>query len=157
LERRELPVAAAAIAPATAASTTAATPAAESASSSAATAMTAPATASSFARRTRFVDDKIAAVEVLAIQGLHGLVGFLVILNFDEAKASRLTGEAVPDEGNAGRSNTCRRKPLGKIVLRRLKREIAHVELLHLLTPSARGRQFSTGHAEEADNKTRAV
>src|SRR5437870_11837966 len=119
--------------------------------------MTAPAAASPFARGTRFVDDKVAAVEVLAIQGLHGLVGFLVILNFDEAKASRLTGETVPDEGNAGRSNTCRRKPLGKIVLRRLKREIAHVELLHLLTPSARGRQFSTGHAEETDTKTRAV
>lgn len=154
-DRCGLPVAAAAVAPATA-TTSSATPAAEPPTSSAASG-TAPAATTAFAGGTRFVDDKIAAAEVLAVQSLDGLVRFLVTLDLDEAKTAGLPRKAVTNEGHTGGSNAGLHKPLTELLLGCLKGEIAHIELLHLLTPSARGRQSPRDLAEEANTKTRAV
>jgi hypothetical protein len=69
------------------------TPAAPStASASAKPATTAPTTASTAAlpRWPRFVDDNIAAHEIMAVQSLNGTLGFLIAIDFDESEPARL-------------------------------------------------------------------
>jgi P pilus assembly chaperone PapD len=52
------------------------------------------ATTTGFAR-TRLVYDDGAAHKVLAVESLNGTTGFLVVVDFNEAKASRLARELV--------------------------------------------------------------
>src|SRR5690348_16640662 len=44
-----------------------------------------------------FVDRQVTALEVIAIQGLHGLLGGLLAVHLDEAETSRTARLAVHD------------------------------------------------------------
>src|SRR5215471_9960965 len=45
-----------------------------------------------------FVDVEGAAIEVLAVEGVDGVVGFRVVRHFDECESARLTRIAIPDD-----------------------------------------------------------
>jgi hypothetical protein len=99
--------------PASAPAASAATPAR---SSSAATAKAASATtparssssptATTLTRRPRFVDDNIAAHEIVAVQSLDGTFGFLVTIDFDESESSWLPRKTVAHQGDIRRSDS---------------------------------------------------
>jgi hypothetical protein len=111
------------------------------------TAKTTPAAApaSALFLRTGFVDDEIAAAEVLAVHGIDGAISFFVIGDFDESETARLTGETITNEINSRGIDTSLREMLVQGILRRGKRKIANVKLLHLRTPSARNRTACRG------------
>src|SRR5208283_912099 len=102
-EREKLPAVAAVSAITTAVATSAtaaaaAIPAAATAASTTAIAAT-PTTATGALRlRTRFVDDKVPAPEVLTIQARHGAVGIFIVGDFDEGETPRLSREAIPNQ-----------------------------------------------------------
>jgi hypothetical protein len=76
------------------ATTTAARPSSATATAKPATATTAarssPATTTTLTRRPRFVDDNIAAHEIVAVQSLDGTLGFLVAIDFDKSEPAWL-------------------------------------------------------------------
>src|SRR5712692_8079497 len=133
----------AAVATISAAPTTAPAAAAASAAISATAAPAATATA--FCLGPRFVDHQVPPAEILPVQGVDGAVGIFVIGDFDEGEPARLPRKTVTDQINARGSNTDLRKPFLKLLFRRGKRKIPNVELLHLLTPSARNPLASRG------------
>jgi hypothetical protein len=118
---------------ATAASTTAtaASATATAASITTAAASAASAAPSAFARGTRLVDDNVTAHEVMAVEGLDRAAGIVVVIHFDEAKPTRLSGKAVPDQRHIGRCNARLRKPTAYVLLGSLERQVAHIEFLH--------------------------
>src|SRR5882672_743824 len=88
----------------------AAVPASASAPSSSATttaeaATAAPAspTAPAFSRRPGFVDNNVAAHEIVAVQSLDGTLGFLVAIDLDKSKPTWLPRETVADQGDIRR------------------------------------------------------
>jgi len=95
--------------------------------------------------RPRFIDDEVPPAEVLAVQRVDRAVGVFVALHFHEGKAAGLTREPVTNEIDTRGSyaNLC--EPFLQLLFRRGKRKIADVELLHLLTPSARNPSKSRG------------
>src|SRR5579859_703527 len=119
------------------------------AASAAVTAATATAstttTTSALSLRPRFIDDEVPPAEVLAVQRIDRAVGVFVALHFHEGKAAGLTREPVTNEIDTRGSyaNLC--EPFLQLLFRRGKRKIADVELLHLLTPSARNPSKSRG------------
>lgn len=48
------------------------------------------ATAATLTRRTSFVDDNVAAHEIVAVQSLDGALGFLVAIDFDKSEPAWL-------------------------------------------------------------------
>src|SRR5579862_8833285 len=74
---------------ATAATATSATAAAATAASTIAAATTATAS-SALSRRARFVDDNVAAHEILPIECLNSTVRIFIVGHFDKAKTARL-------------------------------------------------------------------
>lgn len=105
--------AAATTAPTTAAGSSATTtpgsPAATAAvaTSPAATAATRPAaTAATFTRGTRFIDNDIAAHEIVTIQSLDGAVGFFVAIDLDEPEPARLARKTVTHQGDICRGDS---------------------------------------------------
>ena len=92
----------AAIAPVAAISTasTATTTAIATASAAAPTAITAtsPAATGAFCLRTSFVHDKVPATEVLAVKAIDCAIRILIVGNFDEGEATRLTREAIANQ-----------------------------------------------------------
>jgi hypothetical protein len=125
----------------TAAPATAATVAATSAAITSATATAAPATATTtgaLGLRPRFVDYQVSSAEVLTVQRINRPIGIFVIAHFNEGEAARLPGETIADQIYARGSYTDLREPLLKLIIRRGKRKIPNIELLHLPAPSAR-------------------
>ena len=51
-------------------------------------------------KRTGFIDHQVAAEKILAVQELYGTLSFFMAGNFNEAKAPRLPGKAVANEGD---------------------------------------------------------
>jgi hypothetical protein len=82
--------------------------------------------------RLGFVDHEIAAAEVLTVERVDGFFGVFVGGNFDEGETARLPGEPVANEIDGRGSNSDLSEPLVELVLRRGKRKVANVELLHL-------------------------
>jgi hypothetical protein len=99
--------------PASATASTAATTTARSSSATAepassttaARSPTTPATAA-FTRGPSFVDDDIAAHEIVTVQTLDGALGFLVAVDFDESESSWLPRKTVAHQGNIRRSDS---------------------------------------------------
>src|SRR5580704_13144911 len=137
--------------PAITAIASAAAIAAPAATAAAAPAPAAPVAAAStttpaaFRLRLGFIDNQIAAAEVLPVEGIDGLLCVCVAGNFNEREAARLSGEAIANEIDGGRSDTNLREPLVELIFRGGKWKVANVELLHLLTPSARNPLASRG------------
>jgi hypothetical protein len=137
-------VAAITAAPATtAAASTAAAMAAPSAAIST-TASTAT-TAAALCLGTRFIHNEVSPAKILAVQGVDGAVRVFVVCDLDERETPRLSREPIANQIDAGRGDTDLRKPLVELIFRRGKRKITDIELLHLLTPSARNPLASRG------------
>jgi hypothetical protein len=106
---------------------------------------TAAATAAAFGLRPRFVDHEITSAEILAVHGIDGAIRFFVICDFNESETARLTRKTVTNEINSRGIDTCLREKFVQGILRRGKRKITNIELLHLRTPSARNPLASRG------------
>src|SRR5947209_2315387 len=91
----------AATAPVTAATATAtaaiATPAAATTATTAAAVAATTTTAAALLTRTGLVDGEGPAAEHGAVDGVDGLLGFVVVAHFHEAEAARTAGVAVHD------------------------------------------------------------
>jgi hypothetical protein len=94
---------------------------------------------------TRFIHNEVSPAKILAVQGVDGAVRVFVIGNFDEGETARLPRETITNQIDAGGGDTDLRKPLVELIFRRGKRKITDIELLHLLTPSARNPLASRG------------
>jgi len=158
-EREKLPAVAAVPAIPTAVATSATAPAAAITTAATTTSTTAiaatPTTATGALRlRTRFVDDKVPAPEVLTIQARHGAVGVFIVGDFDEGKASRLSREAIPNQTDRGGIHTHLTKPFLQLLFRSVERKITHVKLLHQRTPSVRNLTTIAERTEESKPPT---
>jgi hypothetical protein len=124
-------VAAITAAPATA--TVAATPAATAAAPTAVS--TSPATAAAAALRlgTCFIHHEVSPAKILPVQRIDGAVRVFVISDFHEGETARLARETIANQIDARRGYSHLRKPFLKLLLRRGKRKITDIELLHLL------------------------
>jgi hypothetical protein len=60
------------------------------ATAEAATAAPPATTASALTRRPGFVDDNVAAHEIVAVQSLDGAFGFLIAIDLDKSESARL-------------------------------------------------------------------
>jgi hypothetical protein len=98
----------------------------------AAVAATAPAAATPLSLGTRFIDYQVSPAKVLPIQRIDCAVSFFIVVDLDEGKTTRLARETVANQIHARGGNSCLRKPLLKLILRRRKRKIADIKLLHL-------------------------
>ncbi len=67
---------------------------------------TSTASAATFTRRTRFVDDNVAAHEIVAVQSLHGAVGFFVVIDLDKSEPARLPRETVAHQRDICRGDS---------------------------------------------------
>jgi hypothetical protein len=99
----------------------------------------APATAASaLCLGTRFIYNEVSPAKILTVQGVHRAIRVFVIGHFNEGEPARLSRKAVANQIDARGSYTDLRKPLVELLLRRGKRKISDIELLHPLTPSVR-------------------
>jgi hypothetical protein len=89
--------------------------------------------ASALCLGTCFIHHQVSPAEILTVQGVHGLIRVFVIGHFDEGETARLSREPVANQVDARGSYTDLRKPLVELILRRGKRKITDIELLHLL------------------------
>jgi hypothetical protein len=99
--------------PAAASATTATTASSSTASTTAKAASTpasASTTASAFAGRPSFVDDDVAAHEIVAVKSLNGAFGFIVAIDLDKSESARLPRKTVAHQGNVGRGHSRLRK-----------------------------------------------
>jgi hypothetical protein len=92
-------------APAASATTAASTPSAPASAEAATTAPAASAT-TAFTRGPGFVDDNIAAHEIVAVQSLDGALGFLVAIDLDKSEPAWLPRETVAHQGNIRRGDS---------------------------------------------------
>jgi hypothetical protein len=92
-------------APAASATTAASTPSAPASAEAATTAPSASAT-TAFTRGPGFVDDNIAAHEIVAVQSLDGALGFLVAIDLDKSEPAWLPRETVAHQGNIRRGDS---------------------------------------------------
>jgi hypothetical protein len=87
--------------------TTTARPAAAAVAASATTsARPATATTATLTRRTSFIDDNVAAHEIVAVQSLDGALGFLVAIDLDKSEPAGLTRETVAHQGDIRRGDS---------------------------------------------------
>jgi len=59
-----------------------------------------------FTRRTSFIDDDVAAHEIVAVQSLDGALGFLVAIDLDKSEPAGLTRETVAHQGDIRRGDS---------------------------------------------------
>jgi hypothetical protein len=116
----------------------AASPAASTASPSAVSSASTASTTAALCLGARFIHHEVPPTEILSVQGIDRALGVFVAVHFDEGETARLARESVADKIDAGRGNTNLREPFVELILRRGKRKITDIELLHLLTPSVR-------------------
>jgi hypothetical protein len=95
-----------------AAATTARSPAATTTAVAATTTArsASPATAATLTRGARFVDDDVAAHEIVAVQSLYGAVGFFVAIDLDKSEPARLPRETVAHQRDICRGDSRLRK-----------------------------------------------
>src|ERR1700674_1895312 len=143
---------------ATPAASTATTSSTAATTSSTAISAAAPATtAATLGLRPRFVHHQVSPAEILSVERVYGLVGVFVVGDFHEGEAARLTRETVADQIHSRGSYTNLREPLVKLLLRRGKRKITDIELLHQPTPSPRHPLASHGARRRGRRRTRAA
>ena len=95
--------------PASPAATASAATSSSSAAEAAATAP-APTATTTLAWRASFVDDYVAAHEVLAVESLNGALGFLVVIDLDKPEPAWLPRKAVAHQGDIRRGDSRLRK-----------------------------------------------
>lgn len=82
---------------------------------------------------TRLIHHQVSPAKILPIQGIDRTFRIFVSVHFHEGEAARLARKTVTNEIDCRRGYSNLRKPLLKLLLRRRKRKISDVELLHLL------------------------
>src|SRR4029077_18208031 len=90
--------------------TTAASTSSAPASAEATTPAPATTSATAFTRGPGFVDDNVAAHEIVAVQSLDGALGFLVAVDLDKSESARLPRETVAHQGDIRRGDSRLRK-----------------------------------------------
>jgi len=90
-------IAAVAAIPTASTATATAIPTAAAAAPAAITA-TSPAATGAFGLRASFVHDKVPATEVLAVKAVDCAIRILIVGNFDEGEATRLTRKAIANQ-----------------------------------------------------------
>src|SRR5205814_47442 len=80
---------------------------------------------------TSLVDGDRATADFLQVQRLDGRVCLVLVRHLDETESPRPAGHLIHDDRH-GRHFAVRRKGLTQIVLGRLVRQIAHVDVRHL-------------------------
>jgi len=66
----------------------------------------ASAATTTFARRTSFIDDDVAAHEVMPVQALDGALGFFVAVDFHKSESTRLPRKTVAHQRNIRRGDS---------------------------------------------------
>jgi hypothetical protein len=122
-------VSAIAAAPATAAM--AATPTTAATAPAAVTTTTAPA-ATALCLGTRFIHHQVSPAKILPVQRIDRTVRIFVAVDLHEGETARLARETVTNQIDPRGRYPHLRKPLLKLFLRRRKRKITDIELLHL-------------------------
>src|SRR3989338_6965035 len=89
-----------------------------------------------FPGRAGFVDDEVAAQEVLAVQGIDGLLGLVVVHDLDETEAAGLAGVAVADQSGALHRNPGLLEKAAQLFFGGLIGDVADIKLLHGMAPS---------------------
>jgi hypothetical protein len=115
-----------AAAPATAAMTAAST------APTAPAAVTTATASAALSLGTCFVDHQVSPAKILPVQRIDRTVCVFVAVNLHKGETARLARETVTNQINSRRRYPHLRKPLLKLLLRRRKRKIANIELLHL-------------------------
>jgi hypothetical protein len=128
-------VAAIPAAPATASMTSAPATAASAmaAASAAISAATAGTTSAALCLGTCFVYYKVSPAKILTVQRIYRAIRVFVIGHFNERETARLARKPVANQVNPGGSHADLREPLVKLLLRRGKRKISDIKLLHLV------------------------
>jgi hypothetical protein len=98
-------------------------------------AVAAPASAATTFARTRFIDDNVAAHQILTIERLHRASGLFVIGHFDETKAAKLPGGLISNQRDGGRGNARLREPVDQVLFGSLERQIAYIKFFHRDSP----------------------
>ena len=93
-------------APTSATSTTAASASSAPASAEAAAPAPAATSATAFTRGPGFVDDNVAAHEIVAVQTLDGALGFLVAIDLDKSEPAWLPRETVAHQCDIRRGDS---------------------------------------------------
>jgi hypothetical protein len=93
---------------------------------------TAPASATALGLGPRFVYHQVSPAKVLTVQGIHRTVRIFVAADLHEGETARLAREPVTNQVDSGCCYSCLPQPFLKLLLRRRKRKISHIELLHL-------------------------
>jgi hypothetical protein len=107
-----------AAASATAASTPTATTVTSAATTTAAVSTAAATTTrGAFGLRASFIHDEISSTEILSVQGIDGAIRVFVIADFDEGKASRLSGKTIANQIDGGGSYADLGEPLIELFL----------------------------------------
>lgn len=106
--------------------------------STATTAAPAAPTTGALGLRPSFVHDQVPPAEILTVQRINRAIRIFVVAHFHEGEPARLPRKTIADQIYTRGSYTDLRKPLMKLIVRRGKRKIPNVELLHLPAPSAR-------------------
>ena len=133
-----LPAAVTPVSPIAAVTVPAAAPSSSPSSTESTTsAPTAP--APSALRRPCFVDDDLAAHQILAVQSLYGALGVFVVIDFNKSEPAWLARETVAHQGHIRHGDSRLRKKTADILFRSLKRQITDVKFLQRKAPSGRG------------------
>jgi len=126
-----LPAIAAVTAIASAPATAAMTAAPATTTAAPATVTTAPAS-TALCLGTRFIHHQVSPAKILPVQRIDRPVRIFVAVDLHEGETARLTRETVTNQINPRGRYPHLRKPLLKLFLRRRKRKITDIELLHL-------------------------
>ncbi len=59
-----------------------------------------------FTGRPRFIDHNVATHEIVAVQSLHGAIGFLVVIDLNKSEAARLARKTVAHQCNDRRGDS---------------------------------------------------
>jgi hypothetical protein len=62
--------------------------------------------------RTRFIDDKVSAAEILPVKTGDRTLSLFIVGDFDERKTARLTGETVTNQTDCRRIHTSLSEPV---------------------------------------------
>jgi hypothetical protein len=81
---------------------------------------------------TRFIHHQVSPAKILPVQRINRPVRIFVAVDLHEGETTRLTRETVTNQINPRGRYPHLRKPLLKLFLRRRKRKITDIELLHL-------------------------
>jgi hypothetical protein len=128
-----------------AATTTTAAVSTASAAITAATAAASTTATTTFGLRSRFVHHQVSSAKILTVQRIDRALRIFVTVYLNECKTARLARETIPNEIDTRGTDTDLREILCNLFIRRGKRKIANVELLHLPAPSARNPVASRG------------